>query len=68
MVGRVVYPYQEEPAFLAKHDESTAELRRLRQMLERLGDLSGLPKTPEVASLMQEITDFLARNRQRDEL
>ena len=49
MVGRVVYPYQEEPAFLAKHDESTAELRRLRQMLERLGGLSGLPKEAAVA-------------------
>ena len=67
MAGRVVYPHQEEPAFLAKHDESTAELQRLRQMLERLGDLSGLPKTPESESLLQEITDFLARNRRRDE-
>lgn len=47
MAGRVVYPHQEEPAFLAKHDESTADLRRLREMLERLGDLSGLPSHPK---------------------
>ena len=67
MEGRVVYPHQEQPAFLRKHDESTAELRRLREMLERLGDLSGLPKTPQVEALIAEINTFLQHQRRAED-
>ena len=59
----MVYPYQEQPEFLVKHDERTAELRRVRQLLDRLGDLAGLPKSPEVTALMEEITEFLRQRR-----
>src|SRR3712207_5171494 len=67
MEGRVVYPYQEEPEFLRKHDQSTEELRQLRQMMERLGDLSGLPKTAETDALIEEINEFLEKRRTSDE-
>ena len=63
MEGRVVYPYQEQPTFLRKHDGRTEELRRLRELLERLGDLAGLPKTPAVDALIEEINRFLRQRR-----